>query len=101
VEGLFTPGRDFLVARTGREMEAALAAILADPELARSLSEHGRSTVLARHTCAHRATELLAICGELGLSGRTDRLTPPQPETPPGTRSAPRAKSSGSAPILP
>lgn len=101
VEGLFTPGRDFLVARTGREMEAALAAILADPELARSLSEHGRSTVLARHTCARRAAELLAICGELELSGRTGRPTPPQPEAPPGTRGAPRARSSGSAPILP
>ncbi len=65
-EGLFRPG-DYLVARDGEEMRAHLAAVLADPELARGLAERGRETILARHTCAHRVDELLAICGELGL----------------------------------
>jgi spore maturation protein CgeB len=101
VEGLFTPEQDFLVARTGREMEAALAAILADPELAFSLAEQGRNTVLARHTCAHRAAELLAICGELGVNGQPGRPPPLQPEAPPETRSTLRARPSGSAHVLP
>jgi spore maturation protein CgeB len=61
VEGLFTPGRDFLVARDGREMTEALRELLADAGLRRSLAEHGRNTILARHTCAHRVDELLAI----------------------------------------
>ena len=68
-EGLFRTGRDFLVARHGREMETLLRDVLNDPELARSLSEQGLGTVRARHTCAHRAAELLAIGAELGLEG--------------------------------
>ncbi len=61
VEGLFAPGRDFLLARDGREMTETLRELLADTELRRSLAEHGRRTILARHTCAHRVDELLAI----------------------------------------
>jgi spore maturation protein CgeB len=63
VEGLFTPGIDYLVARDGREMEKHLRAILSDKTLAHSLAEHGRATILARHTCRHRVDELLRICG--------------------------------------
>jgi spore maturation protein CgeB len=66
-ERLFMPGRDYLVARDGEEMAAHLAAVLADQTLASSLSQHGLRTILARHTCAHRVDELLAICHELGL----------------------------------
>ena len=66
-EGLFTPGEDFLVARDGAEMKRHLKTILDDEDLARSLAEHGRRTILARHTCAHRVDELLGICYELGL----------------------------------
>jgi spore maturation protein CgeB len=66
-EGLFTPGRDFLVARNGKEMERTLSEVLADETLARSLARHGRRTILARHTCAHRVDELLAILRELGV----------------------------------
>jgi spore maturation protein CgeB len=75
VEGLFTPGSDYLVARDGEEMEASLDAVLSDPALAASLSHSGRRTVLARHTCGHRVDELLAIAGELGVDTRP--LTPP------------------------
>jgi spore maturation protein CgeB len=67
VEGLFAPGDDFLVARTGREMESHLREVLADRDLARRLARHGRRTILARHTCAHRVDELLAILRELGI----------------------------------
>jgi spore maturation protein CgeB len=65
VEGLFAPGEDYLVARNGAEMRAHLRAILADRELALSLAERGRRTILERHTCAHRVDELLAILREL------------------------------------
>jgi spore maturation protein CgeB len=63
-EGLFRPGQDYLVARTGEEMAAHLRAILRDPALAASLAARGRETILARHTCAHRVDELLAIAAE-------------------------------------
>ncbi len=65
-EHLFTPGEDYLVARDGAEMRRHLAALRADPALRRHLAEHGRATVVARHSCAHRVDELLAICAGLG-----------------------------------
>ena len=65
-EGLFTPGEDFLVARNGAEMRGRLDAIRHDPELAAELSRHGRATIEARHSCAHRVDDLLAICRTLG-----------------------------------
>jgi spore maturation protein CgeB len=65
VEGLFRPGRDYLVARDGAEMRRHLRAILDEPTLGRSLAESGRETIAARHTCAHRADELLAIVAGL------------------------------------
>jgi spore maturation protein CgeB len=72
-EELFTPGQDFLVARSGVQMRAHLDAIRRDPELSGALSEHGRATIEARHSCAHRVNELLAICRRLGRD-----LCPPQ-----------------------
>ncbi|WP_437912628.1 glycosyltransferase [Sorangium sp. So ce302] len=73
-EGLFSPGRDYLVARDGDEMKQRLAALLAEPALAAELAERGRATILARHTCAHRVDELLAIAAELGVE--VDRPAP-------------------------
>jgi spore maturation protein CgeB len=66
-EGLFSPGEDFLIARNGREMKEYLRMVLNDPEIARRLSEHGRRTILKRHTCAHRVQELMSICAQLGI----------------------------------
>jgi spore maturation protein CgeB len=65
-ENLFTPGVDYLVARSGAEMRQHLAALRADPLLRASLAERGWATVAARHSCAHRVDELLAICVSLG-----------------------------------
>jgi spore maturation protein CgeB len=65
-EGLFTPGEDFLVARSGVEMRGHLDAIRRDPELSAALCEHGRAAIEARHSCAHRVDELLTICRALG-----------------------------------
>jgi spore maturation protein CgeB len=64
-EHLFAPGVDYLIAGDGREMRDHLALLLSDPPLARRLAEHGRRTILARHTCAHRVDELMGILGEL------------------------------------
>jgi spore maturation protein CgeB len=65
-EGLFRPGQDYLVARDGAEMRRQLRAVLEDPGLARALAESGLATIRARHTCAHRADELLGFVGEVG-----------------------------------
>ncbi len=64
-EGLFTPGEDYLVARDGAEMERHLRALAHDPDLRRALTAHGLATIRARHTCRHRAAELLAIAASL------------------------------------
>lgn len=61
VEGLFTPGKDFLVAQNGNEMTAHLHTLLMQPDRARELARHGLETILRRHTCAHRVDELLRI----------------------------------------
>ena len=66
-EGLFSPGTDYLVARSGAEMESHLRDVLHDADLAQALRESGRKTIAARHTCAHRVDELLAVASELGL----------------------------------
>jgi spore maturation protein CgeB len=60
-EGLFRPGQDLLMVNTPRGMRHALRDVLHDPALARALAENGRQTILARHTCAHRVDQLLAI----------------------------------------
>ena len=73
-EGLFAPGEDYLVARDGDEMRRHLRAVLNDRDLAGGIAEHGRQTILTRHTCAHRVDELLEILRELGVnSGGTQR----------------------------
>jgi spore maturation protein CgeB len=70
-EGLFTAGKDYLVAHNGKEMRKQMRAVLEDRALAHSLAEHGLATIAARHTCAHRVTELLTIIDSLGVPSRT------------------------------
>lgn len=60
-EGLFRPGEDYLVARDEQEMTAHMIALRDDAELRRSLVANGLATIAARHSCAHRAQELLSI----------------------------------------
>ncbi len=64
-EGLFTPGEDYLVAEDGAAVERHARRLLADPAAAAALAARGLATVRARHTCAHRAAELLAIVDSL------------------------------------
>ncbi|MDQ2079840.1 glycosyltransferase [Xanthobacteraceae bacterium Astr-EGSB] len=69
VEGLF-PKDAYRTARDGREMEIALSALLRDPDLAAETAALGRAAILARHTCAHRVDELLAIIEKVDTAPR-------------------------------
>ena len=64
-EHLFRPGQDFLYAGDGARMTALLREILNDSGLRASLAAHGLETIRARHTCAHRVDELLAIAARV------------------------------------
>jgi spore maturation protein CgeB len=65
VEGLFSVGRDFLMARNRREMVSSIRAVMYDRDLADELSAYGRQTILSRHTCGHRVDELMQIYSEV------------------------------------
>ena len=67
-EGLFTRGQDYLVAASESDMLAHLAKLIHDPAFAAGLAAHGLATILARHTCAHRAQELLQIVHTLNVA---------------------------------
>jgi len=64
-EGLFRSGRDFLMARNGDDMTRRLREVRDDAELRAALVSSGLETIRARHTCAHRACELLAVVNQL------------------------------------
>jgi spore maturation protein CgeB len=67
-ENLFSAGDDYLLARDGAEMRGHLAALRRDAALRDHLAARGRAIITARHSCAHRVDELLAICAALGHS---------------------------------
>jgi spore maturation protein CgeB len=64
-ENLFRAEKDFLIAADGAAMRRHLYDVVNDDALAATLAQNGRQTILARHTCAHRVDELLAIVGGL------------------------------------
>ena len=72
-EGLFMPGADYLQAATPAEMERLMRDLINDAELRAALAAHGLATIRTRHSCAHRAAELLAIAD--GLQGRTANVS--------------------------
>lgn len=65
VEGLFSPGEDYLIARDGAEMKQHLDMLIHDRRAAASLAQHGRETILSRHACQHRVDELLNIYAQI------------------------------------
>ena len=65
VEQLFRKDTDFLMVNNGDEMQKCMQEILEHPEKAAALAKHGLETIRARHTCLHRADELLAVYEEL------------------------------------
>ncbi|MDT0645063.1 glycosyltransferase [Zunongwangia sp. F260] len=64
-ENLFIPGEDYLMAKDGNAMSYRIAEVLKSAQLAQSLSENGRQTILEKHTCAHRVDELEQIIDEI------------------------------------
>ncbi len=60
-EGLFRPGRDFLVARDGAEMARHLRALREEPGLAAALAASGLERIRERHTVGHRVNELMRV----------------------------------------
>lgn len=64
-EQLFRPGEDYLVARNGTEMAHHLRTLANEPELRATLVDNGLRAICARHSCAHRAVELLGIVAAL------------------------------------
>jgi spore maturation protein CgeB len=64
-EHLFRPGDDYVVARSGTEMQAIIRELLRDGTARHQIGESGRQTILQRHTCAHRAQQLTEICEAL------------------------------------
>ncbi len=65
-EALFRRGQDFLMVEDGEAMADALQDVAEDADLRAHLVESGLHTIRTRHTCAHRADELLAVAAALG-----------------------------------
>lgn len=64
-ENLFSPGEDYLVARNGEEMKSHLMFLLDNEKRAGALSSHAVTTIKNRHTCDHRARQLMEIVEEI------------------------------------
>lgn len=65
VEQLFRPGEDYVIVNSGAEMRDEIRRLLRDESARRQLGANGRKAILQRHTCAHRAEQLVSICEEL------------------------------------
>jgi spore maturation protein CgeB len=63
-EDLF-PAGSYLIAKDGDGMQAALGRVLRDQDLAAAMARTGLAAIRARHTCAHRVAELLAVLEKL------------------------------------
>lgn len=63
-EQLFRDG-DFLMVKSGGQMRDALQWLLQDRDAAHAQALRGLETILARHTCKHRAEQMTCICEEL------------------------------------
>jgi len=64
-EGLFRSDRDFVQARNGEEMRALLTELLESEATRRQIASSGLETIRERHTCRHRAEQLMEIVGEI------------------------------------
>lgn len=74
-EDLFTPGKDFLLARNAAEMTGHIDLLLSQPHRAAALARHGRHTILKHHSCARRVDQLLSIYHELACPPATTSFT--------------------------
>jgi len=64
-EGLFRSGEDYICMPDSAAMIAELRRLLRDDRARQQLAANGLETIRARHTCAHRAQQLVEICHEL------------------------------------
>jgi spore maturation protein CgeB len=64
-EHLFRVGEDFVMVEDGAQMTRGLRDLSGDSALRESLVSSGLETIRARHTCGHRADELLGIVEQL------------------------------------
>lgn len=62
-EGLFRPGKDYMIAQTPGDMYRAISELAENQEKRASLAAHGLETIRTRHTCDHRAAQLVQIYG--------------------------------------
>jgi spore maturation protein CgeB len=56
---------DFLFVRNSNEAMSAMERLLSDEDAAAQQAKQGLETVLARHTCMHRAQQVTEICEEV------------------------------------
>jgi spore maturation protein CgeB len=77
IEHIF-PQSAYLRVYNREQMKRALAALLHDPALATETAEIGLAAIRARHTCGHRAMQLLGIVDE--IRGAHPTLQPAQDE---------------------
>lgn len=71
-EGLFPDGV-YLSAADGTQMRRALRSVLDDRQMSAALVETGLKTIRERHTCRHRAEQLVGIAAEIRASGHPSR----------------------------
>jgi spore maturation protein CgeB len=64
-EELFRPGEDYICVADSTAMVAELKRLLRDEKARQQLAASGLETIRTRHTCTHRAQQLVEICGEL------------------------------------
>lgn len=64
--GMFEEGRDYLGVDSQRQMIEAVEWLATDSDARSRIGQGGMATVLARHTCAHRAVQLVQLIEELG-----------------------------------
>jgi spore maturation protein CgeB len=69
-ERLFPEGA-YLTAGNGAQMKRALRGLLEDPGLARTVVETALRTITERHTCRHRAQQLVEIVGQIRSPARS------------------------------
>ncbi|MDQ6671548.1 MAG: glycosyltransferase, partial [Chloroflexota bacterium] len=63
-DGLFSAGSDFAVAHSPDQMRELIDWVCRDDGARQRLADHGYQTIQARHTCGHRASQLLVLLGE-------------------------------------
>ena len=65
VEKLFRPGTDYLCLKDGAAMKEQIEELLRDDQARAQLAANGLETIRNRHTCDHRAEQLMEICREM------------------------------------